>query len=119
LTEQIKNLMELLDCTEEEALDILKTDEEIDKGAKHFELSADQKKAEKKMRNCSKAVNAYGKTVTRERKVDDDKRFLIQILEQALKSADVGNLTVDNPEREINFVRNDRKFKIVLSAPRK
>lgn len=110
--------MDLLDCTEEEAKDILKSDEEIDKGAKHFELSEEQKKAEKKMRNCAKAVNAYGKTVTRERKEDVDKRELIQAILKGINSLG-NNIDVTNIEREINFSYNNRKFKIVLSAPRK
>lgn len=117
MEDRIKNLMDLLECSREEALDIIQADEEIDKGAKHFELSKEQKQAEKKMRNCSKAVNAYGKTVTRERKADEDKRFLISKLAELVEQTATTH-SVDNIEREINFVYNNRKFKIVLSAPR-
>ena len=110
--------MKALDCTEEEAKDIIKTDEEIDKGKKHFELSTEQKKAEKKMRSVGiKTVNPYGKQTTRERPQDQDKRFLIETLELALSNF-VENEKIVNPEREIIFNYNNRKFKIVLSCPR-
>ena len=42
---QIELLMKKLGCTKEEALDIIKTDKEINKGADPFPLTAEQKKA--------------------------------------------------------------------------
>lgn len=112
--------MRILEISEEEAIEVLKADEEIDKGAKHFELTADQKKAEKKMRGVARAVNAYGKEVTRERTADIDKRELISALAELMENySDNAVVDVTNPEREINFTKNGRKFKIVLSAPRK
>lgn len=44
---QIELLMKKLGCTKEEALDIIKTDKEINKGADPFPLTAEQKKVEK------------------------------------------------------------------------
>lgn len=112
--------MRILEISEEEAIEVLKADEEIDKGAKHFELTADQKKAEKKMRGVARAVNPYGKEVTRERTADLDKKELISALAELLENySDNAVVDVTNPEREINFTKNGRKFKIVLSAPRK
>ena len=46
MEDRIKNLMDLLECSREEALDIIQADEEIDKGAKHFVLSKELKHAE-------------------------------------------------------------------------
>ena len=116
--EMIKTLMKKLDCDEETAKDILESDRRIDKGEKLFELSADQKKAEKKMRAVGvKTVNPYGKQTTRERPQDEEKRFLIETLELAL-SPFAENVETTNPEREIIFKYKNRKFKIVLSAPR-
>lgn len=116
---RIQMLMELLEISREEAIDVIKKDEEIDKGVKHFELSAEQKKAEKKMRGGAKsAVNAYGKRTEVKRKADNDKAELMQKLFDLI-SESCTEVELTNPEREINFKMNGRKFKIVLSAPRK
>ena len=109
--------MKSLDISRDEALEIIADDEQIDKGAKLFEQSAEQKKASKKYTKVSKAVNAYGKKVERVRKADNDKRELIDILAESLAQLEIEH-TVDNIEREINLLYNNRKFKIVLSAPR-
>lgn len=121
--EKIKKLMKALDCTEEEAKDIITKDKEIDKGIKHFELSKDQKQAEKKMRSVGiKTVNPYGKQTTRERPQDINKRELIAILETALTHSlygyDAESLEIINPERELAFKFKGKKYKIVLSCPR-
>lgn len=116
--EQIEKIMRSLGCSREDAEDVLRCDAEIDKGGKLFELDPDQKKAEKKMRSVGvKTVNPYGKQTIRQRPQDTDKRFLIETLELAL-SPFTTDTAITNPEREIAFTYGDRKFKIVLSAPR-
>ena len=117
---QIQICMRKLGISREEAEEMLRADEEIDKGAKLFELSPEQKKASKTARQAPRKVDAYGKTTTRERKADTDKHDLIQIIAKALwNSPDfVPQFEVTNPEREITLTANGRKFKIVLSAPR-
>ncbi len=110
--------MKCLDISREEAIQVIADDEKIDKGEKLFEQTAEQKKASKKACYCAKAVNAYGKSVTRERKADNTKQEIINILVNSLKDI-ACNLEITNAERELNFIVNDRKFKIVLSAPRK
>lgn len=117
MEEKIKKLMKSLEISREEAIELIKDDEQIDKGAKLFEQTKEQKQASKKYTSVSKAVNAYGKTVTRTRKADEDKRYLINALAESLAQLDIDH-DVSNIEREINLVYNDRKFKIVLSAPR-
>ena len=118
--EKIKKLMKALECTEEEAKDIITKDKEIDKGVKHFELSKDQKQAEKKMRSVGiKTVNPYGKQTTRERSIDIEKRAIIQCISEITENlADNGTIEIINPEREFTFIYKNRKFKIVLSCPR-
>ena len=111
-----------LGLTDEEIIKVIEDDEKIDKGEKLFELSDDQKKAEKKYKNCGTRTvkTAYGQTQTKEKKVDADKRMLIDALTEKLENyADNGTVTVNNAEREIELVFHNRKFKIVLSAPRK
>ena len=117
---QVEKIMRLLNCSKEEAENVIASDKAIDKGAKFFELNQEQKKAEKKMRSVGvRTVNAYGKQTTRERPQDRQKRFLIDTFVRALKDhAPQIDFEVTNPEREIILKYGDRKFKVVLSAPR-
>lgn len=108
--------MRKLGMTKEEIAEVLEADKRIDKGEKLFELTADQKKAEKKMRQADRKPTVYQLDNTngkRSKKSDNDKAHLLQLLAEA-----VGATNITNPEREFEFVYNDRKFKVVLSAPR-
>ena len=109
-----------LGMSAEDAEDVLTADDEIDKGKKLFELSAEGKEAEKKYKNCGVRTvkSPYGQKLQKEKKVDTDKRFLVDILIDTIEQ-NCGKVEVINAEREIEFKYNDRKFKITLSAPRK
>ena len=111
---RIAELMKALECTREEALEIIADDEAIDSGEKLFELTPEQEKASKQARQGPRKKNS--KPIQRERKADNDKRYLINTLQQAVESCQ--DVVVTNPERQIDFVYNGRKFRIVLSAPR-
>ena len=111
---ELENLMKVLKISEAEARQILADDKAIDQGAKLFELTAEQKKNEKKARQSDRSPTAYTFT-KRERKADNDKRKLIDELLQTVKDY---SPKVTNQEREIEFFYNGRKFKITLSAPR-
>lgn len=114
-----EQLMEILKCSEAEALDIIKADEAIDKGANPFPLSADQEKASKKARAVSRAVGVY-KFEKKERKADTDKRAIIQCMTEIVENlADNGTVNLTNAEREFDFIYKGKKYKVVLSAPRK
>ena len=121
---KIVEMMKLLDLTREEAIELINEDKEVDRmTVKEAEndLTEEQKKAIKKVKGGAKsvkAVNAYGKTVTRERKADETKRELVKILQESLKDV-AENLAITNIERQIDFTVKGRKFRIVLSAPRK
>ena len=112
--------MGLLGISREEAEQLVADDEAIDKGAKLFELSAEQEKASKKARATGTKTTSPTKTTTkRERKADNDKAMLIDEIKQAIESLEcVEGVEVTNAEREMLFHCNGRKFKIVLSAPR-
>ena len=114
---QLHRIMENLDCDEETAKEIMETDKRIDKGEKLFELPEELEKGAKKARN---AGNCKGYTkANREKKVDDTKRGLIELLTSVIAEQPACNsLTVDNPEREFNFLWGGKKYKIVLSCPR-
>jgi len=109
-----------LGMSAEEAEEVLTADDEIDRGKKLFELSAEGKEAEKKYKNCGVRTvkSPYGQTIQKEKKTDNDKQKVINILTEAIEKW-CGAVNVTNPEREFEFVYNDRKMKITLSCPRK
>lgn len=115
MKETLQNLMRALDITEEEALQVIEDDKRIDRGEKLFELSKSENEVARKMKNCARAVDAYGKARTRERKVDNDKA---ELMHKLLNCFDEYAPQILNPEREFLFTYNKRKFKITLSAPR-
>lgn len=104
-----------LGMTEEEAFEVIADDREIDKGAKLFELDPESEKASKKARRADRKPNST--PTKRERKEDTDKRELINLLVNALGEC-AETLEVTNAERQIDFTFSNRKFRIVLSAPR-
>ncbi len=117
--EQVRRIMEGLRCTEAEALKVYEADREIDKGAKLFELSAEEKKASKQARQAPRKPTAYNfDTSKRQRKADNEKSEVIQILVDALQNNGADMVEVTNAEREFTFVFKNRKLKITLSAPR-
>ena len=116
MEKQIAHLMKTLDLTEAEAKQMIADDEAIDKGADLFPLTAEQEKASKQARSTGTRKTEYQFT-KRERKPDTDKRFLIDLLEGSLNGT-VSKMTKTNIERQLDFVYNDRHFRIVLSAPR-
>lgn len=121
---RIIELMQTLDLTREEAIELVQEDEKVDKMTvkeTESDLTAEQKQAIKKAKGGAKAVDAFGKKRVVERKADEDKRFLIQILKDVLSQNDdtITDINITNAERQIDFKKNNRRFRIVLSAPRK
>lgn len=112
MDERIAHLMKTLDLTEEEAREMLATDEAIDHGADPFPQTVEQKKASKEARSTGTRTYTFTK---RERKPDEDKRFLIQTFASLLADEET---VITNPERQIDFNYNGRHFRLVLSAPR-
>ena len=112
--EALKNL----GLTDEEIEDVLKADDEIDHGKKLFELPDELKEGAKKARmagNCK----GYTKPEKKEKPIDESKRTIISILAETVENiTDTGTVEVINPEREITFTANGKKYKIVLSCPR-
>ena len=112
-TSQVQQMLKL-GMTEEEILDVLRTDKEIDQGQKHFELAEDLKPGAKKARRADRTDNP--KKAVRERKEDNEKRCIMNALAFAIDH--YGTPEIINPEREFLFTYNGRKFKVVLSCPR-
>ena len=113
MDDRIAHLMKTLNLSEEEAKQMIADDEAIDKGADLFPLSAEQEKASKKARSTGTRTYTFTK---RERKPDEDKRFLIQTFASLLADEET---VITNPERQIDFEIHGVRYRIVLSAPRK
>ena len=116
--------MRKVGMTEEEIADVLKCDKAIDRGEKLFSLVPELEQGAKKARRADRTDTP--KPIVRERKEDNDKRFLIDALvwavttdtENAGDNVLATDLEILNTEREFLFTYNGRKFKVTLSCPR-
>ena len=118
--EQVEKLMELLECSEEQAKEIIAYDQEVDKMTVtqcESDLSKEQKAVAKQYRQGDRKPTVYNFS-TRERKADNDKGKLIEMLASAINLVTDQEPTITNAERQIDFVYNGRKFRVVLSCPR-
>lgn len=115
----IQKYMEKLGLTLEEAEELY-ADEQADNLP---ELSAEQKSIVREMTQADRKKETAPRK--RERKIDLDKRFLIYLLAHTLADHDderfgeSPSITITNPERQIDFVFNGEKYRLVLSKPRK
>ena len=119
--ERVKEIMRLLDCTEEEALDVVRTDEIIDKGGRtEYDLPIAEEKAALKMsrvdeRKAKSADNKRGKV----RAENPTKADLIKFLFESLTEYDCQNLNITNKERQIAFSVGDNDYELTLVQKRK
>ena len=117
---QIAQMMKSLGCSREEAIQIIKDDEAIEKGEKLFEQTAEQKKATKQM--SSAGGGKHKDKTTRERKVDADKATLIKAIDEGLRKVGVpfigGNLAPQNTA-ELSFEFNGNSYTVKLIKHRK
>ena len=122
--EMIAKHRNVLGITREEAIQLIADDEEIDRMTRTSDidgdLTAEQRKSAKKARQADRKPTVYKfDTTKRKRAENTGKRFLIDEIKKCLENAGADNLEVTNPEREIVFMSEGTKYKIVLSAPRK
>ena len=111
----ILKAMKNLGLSRDEAIEMLKEDEAINKGVNPYPLTPDKEKASKKARSC--AAGHRQKPVHRERKPNISKRMLISQIEDAIRDL-TDEVTVTNVERQIDFTIDNTHYRIVLSAPR-
>ena len=115
----IQKYMEKLGLTLEEAEELY-ADEQTDNLP---ELSAEQKSVVREMTQADRKKETTPRK--RERKIDENKRFLIRLLAHTLSDHDderfgeLPSVTITNPERQIDFVFNGEKYRLILSKPRK
>jgi len=83
------------------------------------DLTPEQAKVEKEMRQADRKKETTPRK--RERKIDQDKRYLIDAMEEMLVYSDVQaeNVVVTNPEREIIFDFKGEKYQLTLVRKRK
>lgn len=116
----VEELAQRLNISVDEARQVQEDDKRIDRSEKLFELPPELEAGAKKARQTGTRKVTE---VKRERKPDEDKRELIQYLESSLEDAypdlDLGNITITNPEREMEFTYNGKKYRLTLACPRK
>lgn len=116
--------MRLLDCTEEQAKDIIATDEIIDKGGRTpYDLDPEKEKMAKKFANVTshKKPTAY-KFTTRERKADVEKEEIISKIAEFMKNnAEIAfeNVEITNKSKVIAFNIGENRFEFDLKRKRK
>ena len=117
--------MRLLKCTEEEAKSVIEADKAIDKGAKLFELTDEQKANVKKM---TKAGTRETKKPfvpdlkPRERKKNATKGAIVAALAKFLTENNeiaVENLQIINEEKLISFSIGENNYELDLKQKRK
>lgn len=116
MEEKIAKLMKNLDISREEALEIIEDDKAIDKGEKLFELTPEQKKAAKAATKADSKPRE--KKASRPKAADPDKAEIMQTIDNALSSL-VDSVEERTNDRELSFKWNGKRYKIVLSCPRK
>lgn len=116
---QLARIKAGLKCSDEEAAEILAYDKAVDHGEQtpHDLTPAQNKVAQSYARTGTRKPTVY-KLTPRERKPNEPKREIIQILDEALTDI-ADDVTVTNPERQIDFVMDGIRYRVVLSAPRK
>ena len=113
--------MKNLDLTREEAIELIKDEEENNLP----ELTEEQAKVAKDMLKGSRKKETAPRK--RERKVDEDRRFLMDAFVWALTTdieQDGDNVNADDvaitiPEREIEFSYKGVRYRLTLAKPRK
>lgn len=123
---QLEALMNL-GMTEEEARQVMEDDAKIEHGEKmDFDLTKEQEKNTRQYRQADRKP-FIPDLKPRERKPNEAKRKLISMLNDTIidyvidhgNNVDNHSVEITNPERQIDFVLDGVRYRIVLSAPRK
>ena len=112
MEEKIALYMKNLDISREEAIQLINDDAED----VSVDLTPEQAKV---VSDVTRTTGDKTERKARQRKPDNDKRFLIRILETAIGyNPQVSNFELLNPEREIQFEFRGALYKLTLSKPR-
>lgn len=114
---QIDKIVDNLECSLEEAIEIYKADKAIDKGEKvDFDLSEEDHKQAMKMANVNE--HKVVKKATRTKKIDDEKQEIIAETAEFLKKF-TENIQISNIDREIKMVVGENRYTFTLIKNRK
>ena len=123
--EKVKEIMRLLDCSEEEALDVVETDEIIDKGGRtKYDLTKEQEKIAMKISavNERTAKNQVENKRGKVRAENPTKSGIISNLAEFLTEMSnflCENVEITNKERQIAFVCGENSYELTLVQKRK
>lgn len=110
---RVASIMKNLGCTREEALEVIREDDEID-GMTMKEINADLTPEQKKaMKDATKTGTKKRTAVKRERKVDTDKLEILQVCDDALCDL-VDNVCERTTETELHFTYNGASYTLKL-----
>ena len=122
---KVEEIMRLLDCTEEEAIDVIETDKIIDKGGRtKYDLPIEKEKEALKMSAVKdrmakdKANNMRGKV----RAENPTKSGIISNLAEFLtemSNFECENVKITNKERQIAFKCGENDYELTLVQKRK
>lgn len=115
---QVERIMKHLNCSKEEALEIIACDKAIDRGERmEFDLPIELEKEAKKMSNVG-SRKTDGKKVERKRKENPTKSTLITEISQFLTENGYENVQITNKERQIAFSVGENSFELTLVQKR-
>lgn len=115
---QVDRIMKHLNCSKEEALEIIACDKAIDRGERmEFDLPIELEKEAKKMSNVG-SRKTDGKKVERKRKENPTKSTLITEISQFLTENGYENVEITNKERQIAFRVAENSFELTLVQKR-
>lgn len=123
--EKVKEIMRLLDCSEEDALDVVETDEIIDKGGRTpYDLTKEQEKIAMKISgvNERKAKNQEENKRGKVRAENPTKSGIISNLAEFLTEMSnflCENVEITNKERQIAFKCGENLYELTLVQKRK
>lgn len=123
--ERVKEIMRLLDCSEEDALDVVETDEIIDKGGRTpYDLTKEQEKIAMKISAVNERT-AKNQTENKRGKVraeNPTKSGIISNLAEFLTEMSnflCENVEITNKERQIAFTCGENSYELTLVQKRK
>ena len=111
--------MRTLKCTREEAIQLIKDDDDVDHNiAKPWDLTKEQMKNARKLANATTRKSSG--TVNRTKKENPAKQAIVKAIEEAMQAcAECASVKVTNTERTVDVVGADgTEYTITLTAHR-
>lgn len=116
---QVEKIMRCLQCSKEEAEQIIADDKAIDRGEKmYFDLDKETEKQAKKYANVGTKQQKTGKT-ERKRKENPTKATIIAEISEFLIEKGYEMVEITNKERQITFSISNNQYELTLVQKRK